>query len=227
MATTTLLQLRTRVRQRADVVGSDFVTDAEINDLISTAYKELYALLVSKSLNRAETAVGITITGAASYALPTDFFALIGIYRTVGEDQIPLDRFPDKFRPGTRTGDATMYRIQGSTTVLYPKPTAGTYTMLYVPAPAALTVDADTVNGVVGWEEFLVVDAAICILEKEESDTSKLEFKRERILRRIADEAQMVELTETARIQNVRADWRVEADEAGRFNYRSADDWDI
>lgn len=202
---TTLLQLRTRVRQRADIVGSDFVTDTELTQLINTAYNELYGLLVTKSLHRAETTYNVVTDGSAGYTVPVDFFGLIGVYRTEGEDKIPLERFPDKFRPGTRTGDATMYRISGSTLVLYPNPSSGTYELVYIPVPAELSADDDTLDGVLGWEEFVVLEAAICCLEKEESDTAKLEYKRDRILKRIQDEAAAVEFTETARVESVRA----------------------
>jgi hypothetical protein len=202
-------------------VNSDFVTDAELTGLINTAYKELYGLLVKASLHRAENTEVITATGAASYALPDDFFGLIGVYRTVGEDKFPLERFGDKFQPGTRTGDACQYRISGSELILYPRPSSGSYDVVYIPMPGDMASDGDTMDGVLGWEEFVVLDASICVLEKEESDTSKLEFKRDRILRRIADEAAMVEFTETPRILNTR-DQGIK-DPASYFNYRSGD----
>ena len=49
MATTmTLAQLRAAVRQRADMVNSQFVTDAEVNSYINQSYFELYDLLIQK-----------------------------------------------------------------------------------------------------------------------------------------------------------------------------------
>ncbi len=201
---TTLLQLRTRVRRLADVVGSTFVTDAELTERINVAYKELYGLLVRNSLQRSETTYTVTANGAASYALPANFLGLIGVYRSVGEDFVPLERFDDKFKPGSRTGDASKYRVVGSNLVLYPKPSSGTYDVVYIPVPGDMAADADTMDGVLGWEEFVVLDAAIYVLEKEESDTSKLEFKRDRILKRIQDEAQIAEFTQAPRIRNTR-----------------------
>jgi hypothetical protein len=223
---TTLLQLRTRIRQRTDTVGSAFVTDAELTGLINTAYKELYGLLVRASLHHAEETEVITATGADSYELPEDFLGLIGVYRTVGEEKVPLERFPTKFRPGTRTGDACMYRISASELILYPKPDSGDYDLVYIPVPGDMASDGDTMDGMLGWEEFVVLDAAISVLEKEESDTTKLEFKRQRILARIADEAQIAEFTETPRILNVREDWRQVRDPADWYT-RSGDDWDF
>ena len=53
-----------------------------------------------------------------------------------------------------------------------------------------MTSDSDTVNGVNGWEEYIVVDTAIKMLAKEESDTRYLERQRERLLQRIEVMAQ-------------------------------------
>jgi hypothetical protein len=225
MASYTLAQVRTRVRQRTDTVGSDFVTDAELNQLINTAYTELYGMLVTKSLHRSETVYEVATTGAESYDLPSDFFGLIGVYRAVGEDKVPLERFPDKFRPGSRTGDAVSYRVSGLSLVLYPKPSSGTYDVVYIPVPGDLSADDDTLDGVLGWEEFVVIEAAINVLAKEESDTTALEIKRERILRRIRDEAEAAEFTETPRILDVRDSWRQVTDPAEWWP-ASGDDWD-
>lgn len=220
----TLAQLITRIRQRTDTEESEFVTDAEITQLINTSYKELYGLLVRASLHRAEEVETVATNGAASYALPADFFSLIGVYRTYDQDKVPLDRFPDKFRPGARTGDATMYRVVGNDLVLYPKPSSGSYDVVYIPLPTELEVAADELDGVLGWEEFVVLDCAINVLEKEGSNTTTLERKRDMILRRISDEAQLVEFTQTPKIQDVNADWRRPRDPAD-FTYRGDDDW--
>ncbi len=209
-----LSTLRTRIRQRTDTENSEFVTDAELTQLINTSYNELYGLLVRASMHRAETVEEITANGSGSYTLPDDFFSLIGVYRTYDTDKVPLERFPDKFRPGTRTGDATMYRVAGAELVLYPKPSSGAYDLVYVPVPDELTADADTVDGALGWEEFIVIDASINVLEKEGSNTATLERRRQMILDRIADEAQLVEFTETPRILNVRDEWRIIRDPA-------------
>lgn len=222
---TTLAVLRTRIRQRTDTENSEFVSDAEINQMINTSYRELYGLLVSASLHRAEEVEVVTATGAASYTLPADFFGLIGVYRTYGEDKVPLERFSDKFRPGSRTGDATMYRVQGSNLVLYPKPSSGDYDLVYIPLPADMSADADTMDGVLGWEEFIVLDCSINVLEKEGSDTTTLERKRKMILDRIKDEAQLAEFTETPRILNVNEEWRMQRD-AAEWVPRRGSGWD-
>ncbi len=212
----TLASLRTRIRQRTDTENSEFVTDAELTQLINTSYAELYGLLIRASLHRAEITYAVVATGATSYDLPADFFGLIGVYRTEDEDKVPLERFPDKFRPGTRTGDATMYRVVGTDLTLYPNPGSGTYDLVYIPLPGTLVADTDTMDGMLGWEEFVVLDASICVLEKEGSNTTTLERKRAMILQRIQDESQMAEFTETPRLQNVYDSWRALDDYGSR-----------
>jgi len=212
---TTLLQLRTRVRQRADVENSTFISDIELNQLINTSYSKLYGLLIRHSLQRAESVFTLTATGAASYALPSDFFSCIGVYYLRStEPAVPLERLPDKFRPGTRTeSTATHYRLTGATLTLYPR-TSGSYEMVYIPIPGTLVLDADVLDGVLGWEEFVVVDAAIAVLHKEESDAKHLLFERQELMNRVIDEANAVEFTTTIKIQNVYDDWRENSDPA-------------
>lgn len=223
---TTLATLRTRIRQRTDTENSEFVTDAELTQLINTSYKELYGLLARKSLQRAESVEVIAADGSSSYDLPSGFLSLIGVFRDYGEYKTPLERFPEKFRPGSRTGDAKFYRIVGSTVVLYPKPSSGTYDVVYIPIPADLVDDDDTVDGVLGWEEYVVIDVSINVLAKEESDTRHLEGRLAKIHQRIEDEAQLVEFTETPRLLNVHETWRQHVDPASQDRLVSGDGWD-
>lgn len=204
-----LLEIRTRVRQRSDTENSTFVTDAELNQLINTSYAELYALLIRHSLQRAEITFPIAANGAADYALPADFFSVIGVYHIPSSDNsYPLERLPDKFRPGTRSEEvSTGYRLTGNRLMLYPRST-GSYELVYIPVPGLMTLDTDQMDGVLGWEEFVVVDAAIKVMHKEESNTNHLLLERQHLIDRIMDEANAVEFTTTPMIQNVYDDWR-------------------
>lgn len=226
MASITFATIRTRVRQRTDQEYSDseFVTDAELNQLINTSYNELYGLLVRHSLHRSETVQEITATGATSYPLASDFYAVLGVFRVDGTERCLLPRHDHRHRPNTAvTGPATSYRIVGSTLQLSPLPTSGTYELVYVPVPADLTADADTLDGVLGWEEYVVVDVAIRVLMKEESDVSDLRAERERLQARIVDEANHVEMTDGIVVQNTRRTLQTaydEGDYVGARGYR-------
>lgn len=207
MAAITLATLRTRIRQRSDNehTGHAFVTDAELNQLINTSFNELYGLLVRAGLHRAESTDTITADGSDSYALPADFYAVLGVFRLDGNYRTMLPMHDLRYRGNSDVyGSATSYRVMGSAVTLLPKPQTGTYELWYIPIPGDLTADDDTVDGVLGWEEYLVIDCAIKVLQKEESDTRDLKEDRERIYRRIQDEAASVEATEGWRIANVR-----------------------
>ncbi len=202
--TTTLLQMRTRIRQRADMEHTEFVTDDELDQLINTEYKELYGLLVRHSLQRTETVGTITADGSTDYDLPADFYSLISVFRVEGNARVRLPRHGERFRPGPVSGPATSYRVVNFTLELYPQPASGTYEYLYIPVPTDLEVDADTLDGVLGWEELVVLGAAIKCLDKEEATTDHLERQKNTLIKRIQDEAAAVEFTENWVVERVR-----------------------
>jgi hypothetical protein len=78
------------------------------------------------------------------------------------------------------------YAVWGNKLVFKPKaPQIATVNLWYVPAITKLVNDSDTLDGVNGWEEFLILDAAIKCMVKEESDPSallaQLNFVKDRI----------------------------------------------
>jgi hypothetical protein len=209
MASVTLSALISRIRQRSDNEhsGSSFVTDAELTRLINVSYAELYGHLVRYSMNTVESLTTITATGAASYSLASDFFSLISVYRVSGDNRLRLERHSNRHRLGaTPSGDASTYRIINNTIEFYPRPSGGTYEVVYLPICGELVDGTDTVDGVLGWEEYLVIDCAIHILDKEESDTKNLRQDRAVILQRIQDEAAAAEMNES---------WVIESDRIG------------
>lgn len=76
-----LSDLRTASRQRADMVNSTFVSDAELNSYINASYYELYDLLVQKYGNDYYMKeYTFQLQGNVSrYDLPADFFKLLGV----------------------------------------------------------------------------------------------------------------------------------------------------
>jgi hypothetical protein len=50
---------------------------------------------------------------------------------------------------------------------------------------STLVSDTDTVQGVSGWTEYIIVDAAIKMMQKEESDVSVLMAQKQALLQRI------------------------------------------
>lgn len=199
MATVTLLQLRNRAKQESDNVGSGFVTDAEWDAYIQSSYQELYALIVQAFGNDYFTqtpATGFTFltSGTASlFSLPTDFFKLLGVDLQVGGagNWISLKPFPFSDRNQFALS-GTQFPMGGQTVRLF-----------YVPLPTLPTVDASTIDGVNGWEEYIVIDAALKAMAKEESDVSVMMARKGAIIARLDAETENRDAGSPATVSDV------------------------
>lgn len=218
----TRLQLRTRILQRTnhehDTDDEGTVSVAECNGLIEKSRLELFALLVKAGLQSVpESLTTIIANGDTSYPLPDDYFAIQDVYRIDGNVKYRLTRHDARVRPNTViTGVASTYRVSGTGAdaiiEFYPLPPNGSYPVHYIAIPAAMDDDADTVDGVLGWEEYIVVDVSIDIYEKDGLDTRPLLARKEALLRRIQEESAIRDLHEGIYVQDVRA---VSADSMG------------
>ena len=204
-----LTTLITRVRQRADMENTKFVTDTEITTFINASYKELYGILVQKFEDYNVTSSTFTISSGNTSALPSDFFKLIGLDMSIGGRYVPLRKF--NFNERNRTGvgyrsarPIVTYRILGSNFYLAPESQAlGSYKAWYVPTVTELSAGSDELSGVNGWEEYVVIDAAIKCLVKEESDITPLQLAKTAMLKRIEEEAQNRDAGTPERITDV------------------------
>lgn len=211
---TTLAALRTRVRFKANMENSQFCTDSEINQYINDAYQSLYDLLVGKFEDYYVTGPSsFTIaTDANTYSLPATFYKLLGVDRSIGgSEYFPLKQFSFRDRNLKRINSRRLglapnleYRIFGDTLYIVPEDqAAGDYRIWYVPKAVLMSADSDTMEGVNGWEEMVVVDAAIKCLIKEESDTQALMVEREIMRKRIDELALNRDVGESQQIQDV------------------------
>lgn len=203
----TLLEVRTRVRQRSGHEHSqEFVTDAELNQLINLKYKELYGLLSRLGLARNETAFAIAANGSETYALPDDFWALLAVFRDDGLGaRTYLTRHDHRYRSSTEnSGPASTYRVRGYTIEFNTRPSDGDYTLVYIPVPATLAADTDELDDVLGWDEYIVVAVSLAVAIKDKVDTTDLRVDLAELKERIIDEAKAVELSENPTVQDVR-----------------------
>jgi hypothetical protein len=87
----------------------------------------------------------------------------------------------------------------------------GTYRLWYVPVYTPLVSDSDTIDGVNGWEEYVIVDAAIKMLAKEESSTTHLDQQKQALIDRVEQMAQNRDMDQPEVIADVtaihRSDW--------------------
>ena len=92
----TLSNLRTLVRQRADMEGSQFVPDEEIRQYCNLGYAELYDMLVTNATSEDYFLTSSTVSlvsGTQLYSLPSDFYKLRGVDLNSGSDTFPLKRY--------------------------------------------------------------------------------------------------------------------------------------
>lgn len=216
----TLNYVRTLARQRADRVNSQFVTDVELNNYINASYKELYDILIQKygdDYYVASTYTWTTDGSSVLYPLPPDFYKNLLVevalnpqdnnswitLRTFQRIQQNLWNYPNVY---TFYGITNLrYRIDGNYLHIVPISTAGqTLRMWYAPRPAKLVQDNQIVDGVSGWEEYIIVDAARKILLKEESDTSFLLAEKQALITRIDSAAENRNASDPERVSDSR-----------------------
>lgn len=196
MATRTLTQLIAEVRQRADSETDDtFVTDAEVTRLINESIKELYDLLITHRGPEwyAVSSTASTTPGIDSYSLPSTMYKLYGVdVANSGGDPVDVKQFmfAERNRFPRSGGWSNLYdvryRLVGSKIQFIPVPASThTYTLWYAPLFTDLSSGSDTFDGINGWEEYAVVDAAAKVMEKEDNDSSALMARKAHMLNRI------------------------------------------
>lgn len=171
----TLGNLRSDVRERCDMVSDQYVTDATFNEYINQSAARLYNKIDAACEGFYSSTSTFTTTSATTYNLPSDFYRLqIAQIDFAGRKQT-LRRF--ELKEAARWSES-------------PSQPGYTITLRYTPAPVRMVVDGDTFDGIAGWEEWIVLDAAIKALNKEESDVQVLMAQRADIegdIQRLAD----------------------------------------
>lgn len=201
MSTTmSLLELRTAVRQRADMVNSNFVSDSELTSYINQSLFELYDLLIQKYGNDYFVANPYTITTngvSDSYSLPANFYKLLGVDLALSNSadsyvSIKPFNFAERNRYAAPNFQSfygitnLRYRLRGNKIWFTPIAEANqSIRIWYVPRLDTLTADTDTTDGVSGWTEYVITDAAIKCMQKEESDVSVLMAQKMGLIQRI------------------------------------------
>lgn len=217
---TTVGNLRLETQQRINKENSIFYTNPEWNSMISQSYKELWDILAQKFGDDYFVAQPYTyLTGAGTqfYPLPTDFKALLGVEVSLNNSDpnawISLRQFEFAQRnlwnyPNVYTfyGVTNLrYRINGNNLMIVPAQQGGqTIRIWYVPRPNQLINDTDLVDGVAGWEEYIVADCAIKALAKEESDVSIFGAQKQALLKRIEEAAENRNIGEPQRVTDIR-----------------------
>lgn len=194
----TLTNLTDRAKQMADLVGSSFVSSTEWTTWINSGLMELYDIVVAAYEDYFTTSTTSTITTGSSFSLPAAFYKLRGIdYQLTSTDYInvPQFNFNERNRQvewaySARGNDSVRrYRIIADTIEITPTDRAsGTYRIWYMPAATALSGGSDTIPTALskaGWEEYIVLYAAIKAKLKGEEDAADMENQKAALAQRI------------------------------------------
>jgi hypothetical protein len=175
---------------RADMINSQFISLPEANSYISNSYKWLYDLLIEKFAEEYFSESQYTLTTSQTmnmYPLPADFYkaTLVEVALNPGDAtswvtlrkfmkiQQNLWNFPNVY---TFYGITNMrYRFTGNSLQIAPFPSSGqTVRITYAPRPRILMADTDLLDGISGWEELVILDAARKMMQKQEQDTAEI-----------------------------------------------------
>lgn len=208
-----LSEIRQAAQQRADRLNSQFVTLPEWNSYINQSMFELYDLLVTtyEDYFIAEPVEFSTDGSTYRYPLPngTNYDGADAFYKITGVDLgintannawVTVDKFNFFNRnqfvyPNTNSTIYGVYnlryRIVGTNIEFIPAPASGQPIRLwYIPRLTPLLQENQvTYAGISGWLEYVIVDAAIKALQKEESDVSVLMAQKAALKLRIEESA--------------------------------------
>jgi hypothetical protein len=218
MALVQLSELRTRALNLADLANSAFVGTPELNAWVNAAAGELYDLLVSKFADYFTKSIALTtVAGQEQYALPDEFYKLVGVDLVIGGRSGTLDPFPfherNRYRNASLSGGyqtKPRYWLRGSQGSggaflhLLPVPAAGlSGTIWYVPKRTPLVLETDTLDGMNDYEDLVVFEVAARLAAKEEGDPSPWLMKKAEVKQRIEIAAQERDEGSAARITDV------------------------
>ena len=191
MRTITLSELRTEIRQLVNIENSQHIKDPELTTYINAGIAELYDLLVKKygADYFMENASFSLVKDQDTYDLPTNFFKLKGVDLSLDSSRVvALEQFTFAERNVNKNYNGilnpnikTKYRLSGNKIIFSPVPKEVKEIKLwYVPHSVKLVNGTDTFNGYNGWEDYVIIYAAIrCKIKREESINELMELKGE------------------------------------------------
>lgn len=214
----TLAQLKTQARQRSDMVNSQFVTDSELVSYINASLAELHDLLIASFNDDYAIEEHLFNSNGTDleYNLPADFYKLRGVDVRTGNGQwTTVKRFNFNRRNEDQNSFAwnllglpyLEYRLVGSKIRFNRTPDANTnFRLWYNPRLTELVADSDTYDDVNNFAEYVVVDVAIKMMQKEESDVTVLLAQKQALKERIQAMAANRDANEPASVTDVYAE---------------------
>jgi hypothetical protein len=235
-----LASLRLSAFQRADRVGTQFVSLPEANFFINQSAFELYDLLTTlyEDYYVAQPAYFTTDGSTYQFPLPNGIIEFTNqsgstyvappFYKLLGVD-LGLNNAPNGFVtvkrfnfidrnkyvfPNTAStiyGVFNLqYRLVGNNLEFIPVPSGNQPIRIwYIPRLTELLKDTDVLDGINGWTQYVIIRAAKYILDKEESDTSKLDSELAYLTKRIEESGMNRDAGQADTISDTRGNYGV------------------
>ncbi len=223
--------LRYMSKLKADKLNSEYLTQDEWNFNINQSATELYDILITKFGDQYFLAPAVqfnTDNGTSIYPLPdgSNYSAAPALYKLAGVDvgvnasnnqwfTLPRFNWIDRNRYGTLQLSGTVQSIYGlaycpfgGNLYFIPVPSAQIIQLWYVPMLTQMLLDTDMMPfSISGWSEYVIVDAAMKAMQKEESSEkwSMLAQSKASLLERIETTAANRDVGQPNTISNTRA----------------------
>lgn len=219
---TTVATIDAECLARMDRTGSQFVPQATRYNWIWDSYKELYDLLLQKFGDDYYFADPFTIVTDGindRFALPSNFYKLYGV-------DIQLSGTPNSFTTLKQFNKAERnrysvpnfqsfygvtnlrYRLAGSNIWFTPLPSANqSVRLLYAPRPTDLVDGATTLDGVSGWEQYIVADFCLKYCGAEETDPQLFMAQKQMLKQRIEEAAENRNVGDPQTVSDSQSNW--------------------
>jgi hypothetical protein len=204
--------MRTEVRVLTDTVNDGHITDAHLNVWINQGLRELVGTLSRIDPDRYYVTTDLNTTaGTLLVALPSNFHQMRRVDWLVGTQTYPIEPFslqePPYLDPYASPGNPyadLRYRVMAQALYFNRDPGAGTVRIHYTQAPITLSLDGSSFDGVMGWEDWIVMFAAARVRVRNDEDASFELAEMARIEDKIKSEASNRDAGRAPRIADVR-----------------------
>ena len=198
-ATVTFAIIKNRIRFEADFENATaaVVDPTRLNEVANGAMRRVWALLLRHRPDHclAEAALATT-ANSQTVSLPAAFQQLRLLEILDGSSYVPMSPYAlgDQWRlqqAGAVASPADIrYRIQGTALKLAPTPTAVYELRLYyLPTFTPLVLDADTFDGINGFEDLVIAEGVLDLLRREKMPLGEWIEKRDDLRKQIIPEA--------------------------------------
>lgn len=232
----TLAELKEQARQRADMEDSQFVQDPELTSYLNSSIAELHDLLIAAYNEEyymeevqfaATSSLDYDLPNGTNYSGAKKLYKLRGVdvQRGNGDDWATVKRFNFNRRNEQQLGVTLSafglpyleYRLVGSKIRFNRTPDSGlNFRLFYYPTAQVLSSDSDSYDDINGFAEYVIIDTAIKMLNKQESDVSVLMAQKEALKKRIEAMAKDRDANEPESVTDVYAE-ETEASLFGRY----------